>query len=318
MEPYRLSPADLAAGLATDAARGLDAAEARARLARDGPNELTGHAPTPAWRRFLAQFRDVLVILLLVATAVSAVLWLFERDTALPYEALAIAAVLLLNATMGYLQESRAEAAVAALRAASAAEATVIRGGERRRIAARDVATGDLLLVEEGDTIAADGRVVQSIALQTAEAALTGESLPVTKDINPIDGEAALGDRHNMVFGGTAVTYGHGAAIVTATGMQTEMGRIATMLKETPDEKTPLQIELDRTGRRLGAVVIAIAIVMIVAIVVVEDVRGLRGFLDVLILGVALAVAAVPEGLPAIVTAEDEDEQEMFDAQQGG
>lgn len=303
VEPYRLPVAEVAAGLATDLARGVDPADAAARLARDGPNELTAHPPPAAWRRFLAQFRDVLVILLLVATAVSAVLWTIERDTTLPYEALAIGAVLLLNATMGYLQESRAEAAVAALRASSAAEATVIRGGKRQRIAARDVVAGDVILVEEGDTIPADARVVQSVALQTAEAALTGESLPVTKEEGPIEAEAPLGDRDNMIFGGTAVTYGHGAAIVTATGMRTEMGRIAIMLEETAAEQTPLQRELDRTGRHLGAVVIAIAIVMIIAIVVVEDIHGLPAFLDVLILGVALAVAAVPEGLPAIVTA---------------
>src|SRR4051812_20549688 len=303
VDPYRLTVADVAVALATDVTRGLADADARARLARDGPNELTAHPAVPAWRRFLAQFGDVLVILLLVATAVSAILWIFERETALPYEALAIGAVLLLNATMGYLQEARAEAAVSALRAASAAAATVIRDGERQRIAARDVVAGDLLLVEEGDTIPADARVTQAVALQTAEAALTGESLPVTKDDVAVGTEAPLGDRHNMIFGGTAITYGHGAAIVTATGMHTEIGRIATLLKDTPEEKTPLQRELDRTGRRLGAVVIAIAIVMIAAIIVVEDIHGLRAFLDVLILGVALAVAAVPEGLPAVVTA---------------
>src|SRR3954466_11749631 len=303
VDPYRLTVADVAAVLATDVTRGLADADARTRLPRDGPNALAAQPPVPAWRRFLAQFGDVLVILLLVATAVSAILWIVERETALPYEALAIGAVLLLNAAMGYLQEARAEAAVSALRAASAAAATVIRDGERQRIAARDVVAGDLLLVEEGDTIPADARVTQAVALQTAEAALTGESLPVTKDDVPVGAEAPLGDRHNMIFSGTAITYGHGAAIVTATGMRSEIGRIATMLKDTPEEKTPLQRELDRTGRRLGAVVIAIAIVMIAAIIVVEDIHGLRAFLDVLILGVALAVAAVPEGLPAIVTA---------------
>src|SRR4051794_33530534 len=303
MNAYRQSVEDVAGSLGSRLREGLSHDEASAKLQRDGPNELEAEKPVPAWRRFLAQFGDVLVILLLVATAVSAILWIVERETALPYEALAIGAVLLLNATMGYLQEARAEAAVSALRAASAAAATVIRDGERQRIAARDVVAGDLLLVEEGDTIPADARVTQAVALQTAEAALTGESLPVTKDDVPVGAEAPLGDRHNMIFGGTAITYGHGAAIVTATGMHSEIGRIATLLKETPEEKTPLQRELDRTGRRLGAVVIAIAIVMIAAIIVVEDIHGLRAFLDVLILGVALAVAAVPEGLPAIVTA---------------
>ena len=148
-------------------------------------NELAAEKPVPAWRRFLAQFQDVLVILLLVATAISAGLWAFERDAALPYEAIAIFAVVLLNAAMGYIQESRAEAAVAALRAMSAADATVIRDGDRRSIAASDIVPGDIILIEEGDTIPADARLIESTALQTAEAALTGESLPVTKETAP-------------------------------------------------------------------------------------------------------------------------------------
>ena len=211
--------------------------------------------------------------------------------------------MVLLNAAMGYVQEARAEAAVAALRAMSAAEAAVIRGGERRRIAAADLVPGDVILIDEGDTIPADARLIETAALQTSEAALTGESLPVMKDTAAIAGEAALGDRDNMVFSGTAVTYGHGKAIVIATGMQTEMGRIAGLLKATPQESTPLQRELDRTGQRLGLAVVVIAAVIIVTIVVVEDVHGVAALFDVLILGVALAVAAVPEGLPAVVTA---------------
>jgi Ca2+-transporting ATPase len=207
---------------------------------------LSRQKPVPAWRKFLAQFEDVLVILLLIATLVSVGLWLFERDTALPYEALAIFAVVLLNAIMGYIQQSRAEEAVAAL---------------------------------------------------------TGESLPVSKDIDPITGEVGLGDRYNMVFSGTAATYGHGKAVVVATGMQTQMGRVAGMLKEAPTETTPLQRELDRVGKLLGFIVVVIAVVMIATIILVEEVSSFSGIFDVLILGVALAVAAVPEGLPAVVTA---------------
>jgi Ca2+-transporting ATPase len=240
---------------------------------------------------------------LLVATLISAGLWLLERDSALPYEAIAILAVVVLNALMGYIQQSRAERAVAALRQMSAARASIMRGGERQSIAAAEVVPGDVLLIEEGDTVPADARLIQSTALQTAEAALTGESLPVAKDIEPIAAEAGIGDRHNMVFSGTAATYGRGRAVVVATGMQTQMGRIAGMLKEAPVQTTPLQIVLARVGRLLGAIVIAIAVVMIATIIVVEEVRGLASLFDVLILGVALAVAAVPEGLPAVVTA---------------
>ncbi|HSA56652.1 MAG TPA: cation-translocating P-type ATPase [Gemmatimonadaceae bacterium] len=301
--PYRVAVEAVAAALGTDPRRGLTGAEAARRLARSGPNELATEEPTPAWRRFLAQFQDVLVVLLLVATVISAGLWWYEGATTLPYEALAILAVVLLNATMGYVQEARAEAAVAALRALSAAEASVVRDGERVRIPARSIVPGDLLVIEEGDTIAADARIVTSTSLKTAEAALTGESLPVVKDAVPIDGDVPIGDRHNTVFSGTAATYGRGTAIVTATGMATEIGRIAGLLRATRDDPTPLQRELDHTGRLLGLVVVVIAAVTIATILLVADVQGIQAVVGVLILGVALAVAAVPEGLPAIVTA---------------
>ena len=199
-DPSRQHINDVVAALETDVRRGLSEREAQSRLQRHGRNELAAERPVPAWRRFLAQFQDVLVVLLLIATAVSAGLWIYERDAALPYEAIAILAVVLLNAAMGYVQESRAEAAVAALRAMSAADARVIRDGERRSIPATDIVPGDIIVIEEGDTIPADGRLVESTALQTAEAALTGESLPVTKDTDAILGDVPLGDRHNMVF----------------------------------------------------------------------------------------------------------------------
>ena len=300
---YRQTVDAVLSALGTDARRGLSDEDARVRLEQHGRNELPADKPVPAWRRFLAQFQDVLVILLLVAMAISAGLWAYERTAPAPYEAIAILAIVLLNATMGYLQESRAEAAVAALRAMSADEAVVIRGGQRRSVPAPELVPGDIILIEEGDTIPADGRVLDSTALQAAEAALTGESLPVGKDTAPIDADVGLGDRHNMVYTGTAATYGHGIAVVTATGAHTEMGRIAGLLKETRDEATPLQRELDRTGKRLGLVVVVIAVVMIATIILVQDVHGLPAIFDVLILGVALAVAAVPEGLPAVVTA---------------
>jgi P-type Ca2+ transporter type 2C len=154
-------------------------------------------------------------------------------------------------------------------------------------VPAAEIVPGDLIFVEEGDTIPAEARLIHSTALQVAEAALTGESLPVEKDLAPIVGDVALGDQINMIFSGTAATYGHGMAVVTATGMHTEMGRIAGMLKEAPAETTPLQRELDVIGKRLGIIVIVIAVVMIVTILLVEDVRGISAYFDVLILGVA-------------------------------
>jgi Ca2+-transporting ATPase len=302
-DAHRLRVDEVVTALRTDAQRGLSEADARERLARHGKNELAAERPEPGWKKFLAQFKDVLVVLLLAATAISAGLWIYERDTALPYEALAILAVVLLNAVLGYVQQSRAERAVAALRQMSAAEAHVVRDGERRKVRAADLVPGDVVLIEEGDTIPADARVVEAAALQTAEAALTGESVPVEKDPSAVAEDAGLGDRRDMVFSGTAATYGHGRAVVVATGMQTEMGRIAGMLREAPAESTPLQKELARVGRMLAITVVIIAVVMIATIFLVEDVHGFSAFFEVLLLGVALAVAAVPEGLPTVVTA---------------
>lgn len=300
--PYQQPVNEVLTALDTDARSGLSEREALERLDRYGKNELMAEKPVPAWRKFLAQFQDVLVILLLIATLISAGLWLYERNSALPYEAIAIFAIVLLNAIMGYIQQSRAEEAMAALRQITAAQASVIRDGTRQSIPATEVVPGDIIIIEEGNTVPADARVIQSTALQTAEAALTGESLPVLKDEPPITEEVGLGDRDNMIFSGTVAVYGHGRAVVTATGMQTEMGHIAGMLKETPIETTPLQKELHHVGKLLGIVVIVIAIVIITTIVLIEDVRGFSALFEVLILGVALAVAAVPESLPAVVT----------------
>ena len=191
---YQQPLSEVLAALYTDERHGLSETEARARLTQYGRNELTADKPVPAWKKFLAQFQDALVILLLVATAISAGLWFYERESALPSEAIAIFAVVLLNAAMGYIQESRAESAVAALRQLAATHAHVIRDGERREVPATQVVPGDIILIEEGNTISADARVIQSTALQTAEAALTGESLPASKDAVSITGDLGIGD----------------------------------------------------------------------------------------------------------------------------
>jgi Ca2+-transporting ATPase len=300
---YRTAAAEVLAALGSDARRGLAQQDASSLIARYGRNELAGEKPIPAWRRFLEQFEDILVILLLVATAISATLWFIERESPLPYEAIAILAVLLLNAIMGYMQQSRAQQAVAALQQMSAPKAIVVRDGTQQSVAAAELVPGDVILVEEGNTVPADARLLECAALQTAEAALTGESLPVAKATAAIAEEVPLGDQNNMIFSGTSITYGHARAVVTATGMDSEIGRIAKLLNETAVESTPLQQELARVGRLLGIVVVGIAVVMIATIIIVEKVRGLSAILDVLIFGVALAVAAVPEGLPAVVTA---------------
>ena len=303
LPPYRRPVEEVVAWLKSDARKGLSSADAKARLASHGPNELAQQKPVPAWKKVLVQFVDPLVILLLVAALISTVLWVYSREAALPYEGLAILAVVVLNAVMGYVQQAKAEQAVAALKRMSAAHANVIRDGQRQNIAAAELAPGDIIIVGEGDTVPADARLIQVAALQTAEAALTGESLPVSKETDALAERATLGDRLNMIFAGTALTYGRGKAIVTATGMHTQMGHVAGMLEAAPAESTPLQKELARVGKLLGIIVIGIAVVMIATIIVVEDVRGFAALFSVFILGVALAVAAVPEGLPAVVTA---------------
>jgi P-type Ca2+ transporter type 2C len=301
-DAYRMTAVEVVAELGSDPRHGLSGQDASARLRQYGPNELETEKPEPAWRRFPAQFQDVLIILLLVATAISVGLWVYERDSTLPYEGMTIFAIVLLNGILGYVQETRAEQAVAALRAMSANEATVLRDGERRSVPAAELVPGDVVLIEEGDTIPADARLIGSTALQTMEASLTGESVPVSKDVSPVEEEVGLGDRRNMVFSGTASAYGRGKAVVSATGMHTELGNIAGLLSRTEERTTPLQKELDRVGKLLGGIVIIIAVVVVVTIVLVEGMRDPAAILDVLIFGVALAVAAVPEGLPAIVT----------------
>jgi Ca2+-transporting ATPase len=300
--PYRRPPAEVIADLGTDARRGLPIGEIQARLQRHGRNELPTEPPIPGWRRFLGQFEDVLTILLLVATVVSFVAWWIERESPLPYEALTILAIVLLNGVLGLLQESRAEQAVEALRAMTAPTARVLRDGQQRLVPTAELVPGDVLLLEEGDTVPADARVLESIALRVAESALTGESTPVSKDSAPLDEAAGIADRSNMVFSGTAIAAGRGRAIVTATGPSTELGKIAGSLQATEDVETPLQKELDRVGRLLGVAVVAIAIVISVTILLVEDLRSLTELVDVLLLAVSLAVAAVPEGLTAITT----------------
>ncbi len=300
---HALPAEDVVRRLRTDARAGLSASAAAERLARVGRNELTRERRIPGWRRFLAQFADPLVMLLIGAMAISFASWLYERETAVPYETLAILAIVLINALLGFVQQARAENALAALRRMSAAQANVIRDGARQRIDATGLVPGDLILVEEGDTIPADARLLRVAALQTAEASLTGESLPVGKDVDAVAADAGPGDQTDMIFAGTAVTFGHGRAVVTATGANTQMGRIAGMLAAAPDDSTPLQKELARLGRLLGLIVIAVAVLMVFVLMLAEDVRGLAGFLDVLIFAVALAVAAVPEGLPAVVAA---------------
>ena len=302
--PHREPAEAVVSALGSDAARGLGRAEAQRRLEQFGPNRLKSAPETPWWRRLIEQFQNVLVIILLVATAISMIIWLLEdpRETALPYDAIVILAIVVLSAVLGFSQEARAENSVRALMALAAPESSVVRDGERQRVAAHELVPGDIVLVEAGDKIPADVRIVESANLQADEAALTGESMPVAKDTRPIGADAGLGDRINMLFSGTVATYGRGRAVVVATGMATEVGRIAGLLESAEKEPTPLQQELDRTGKRLSIIMLGICAVVFVTGYLSSPVTNLGVVLTLFLFAVALAVAAIPEALPAIVT----------------
>ena len=301
--PAYRQPADqVFAALSVDPQQGLSSSEARTRLEQLGRNELPHVPPIPAWRRVLEQFQNPLTILLLVATVISFVAWIIERAEPIPFETITILAIVILNALLGYVQEARAEQAVAALQAMAAPHARVLRDGKQQQIAAAEVVPGDIVLIEEGDTLPADGRLLEAVALRVAESTLTGESSSVSKTVAPIAEEAGIGDQTNMIFSSTAVTAGRGRAIVTGTGEQTEIGKIAGTLQRTQEGATPLQNELDSVGRLLGIIVVAIAVVMAATIFFVDQVRELSDIVEVLLLAVSLAVAAVPEGLTAITT----------------
>ncbi|MGZ8581830.1 MAG: cation-translocating P-type ATPase [Actinomycetota bacterium] len=299
---HALDATSVAHALDTDLERGLTTAQAAGRLAGVGPNVLREEPREPKWRRFARQFTDPLVMLLLAATVISAVVWLLEGAHGLPIDSIVIMAIVLLNSTLGYVQEERAEQAIAALRAMTEVTATVVRDGRLGSVPARDLVPGDLTVLEAGDAIAADARLVRTVSLSTGEGALTGESEPVSKGVDPVAGDAALGDRTDMVFSGTVVTFGRGAAVVTATGMATELGRIAGLLETVERQETPLQREIARIGRVLGVAVVAVAVVVIASILAVSEVEGTAALIDVMLIGVSLAVAAVPEGLATILT----------------
>jgi magnesium-transporting ATPase (P-type) len=301
-DPTVVDASSVAQILETSPDRGLTAAEAARRLAVAGPNEIAPAAPVPTWRKLLEHFRDPLIYLLLGAIVVSFAAWLIEGASGWPYEPTVIAAIVVLNAVLGYMQQARAEHAVEALQRMSSPTAAVIRDGVQIRVPAGDLVPGDLLVLAEGDTVAADARLLTAATLKVSEASLTGESESVLKDARTLGQPVALGDRINMVFNGTAVTQGVGRAIVTATGMSTQMGQIADLLHSTREDPTPLQREIARVGRMLGVAVIVIAALATAAIFAFYGVQSVDDVVTALLLGVSLAVAAVPEGLPAVLS----------------
>ena len=278
--------------------RGISSEEAKRRLEEYGPNELKEVKRITALEIFVDQFKDVFVIMLIIATAIAYYVDFVRNET--PTDAITIAAIVVLNAVVGFVQEYRSEKAMEAMKKLTAPKARVARDGKDIVLPAREVVPGDVLLLETGDRVAADARLIEVTDLRADEAVLTGESTPVDKGTGLVDEDTLVGDRKNMVFTATHVIYGRGKAAVTSTGMKTEFGKIAEMVQAVEEAETPLKLKLERFAKRLGILVVVICAVVFVLEVVNPARPGTvtENFLT----AVALAVSAVPEGLPAVVT----------------
>ena len=281
---------------------GLTSQEAAARLSKHGPNRLQEAKKITNLQRFLQQLKDPMLLILMAAAAVSAVTSILSGEKLT--EVIIILAVVLLNAVLGVVQESKAEAAIEALQTMTAATSKVLRDGKITVLHSADLVPGDVVLLEAGDAVPADGRLLESASLKIEEAALTGESVPVNKTAETISaqGDVPLGDRKNMCYMGSTVVYGRGSAVITATGMDTEMGKIAGVLARTEQEETPLQRKLTQLGKTLSYLVLAICVFIFVFDLLVEGDYSLEAILKTFMVAVSLAVAAIPEGLATVVT----------------
>ena len=281
---------------------GLTSQEAAARLEKHGPNRLQEAKKITNLQRFLQQLKDPMLLILMAAAAVSAVTSILSGEKLT--EVIIILAVVLLNAVLGVVQESKAEAAIEALQTMTAATSKVLRDGKIIVLHSADLVPGDVVLLEAGDAVPADGRLLESASLKIEEAALTGESVPVNKTAETIsaEGDVPLGDRKNMCYMGSTVVYGRGSAVITATGMDTEMGKIAGVLARTEQEETPLQRKLTQLGKTLSYLVLAICVFIFVFDLLVEGDYSLEAILKTFMVAVSLAVAAIPEGLATVVT----------------
>ena len=281
--------------LHTDTEQGLTEHEAMERLGEYGYNEFKKREHTTLWQKFVAQFKSFMIIVLLIAAAISGVTGYMNGEGIT--DALIILVILVANAIIGMVQESKAERSLDALERMAAPRSKVVRDGERRIIESRELVPGDIVEIETGDSIPADLRLTEAINLKVQEAALTGESVPVEKSTESIEGDASIGDRVNMAFASCSVTYGRGRGIVVATGTDSEMGKIAAMIESVPEMKTPMQVRLDQLGR-----VLAIVSLVVCGIIFVIGLCYGRPLMEMFMTAVSLAVAAIPEGLPAVST----------------
>lgn len=297
MKAYHMSIDDLSKQLQTNLETGLNASQVEKRQKQDGENKLEEAKKKTNLEKFIDQFKDAMIIILLIAAAISFGLAFQEKESSAFFEPLLILFIVIVNAIMGVFQENKAEKSLAALMSLSSPKARVIRDGQESLIDAKELVVGDLIQLEAGDFIPADARIISSSSLKSEESALTGESVPVDKSPEIVEENATIGDRKNMLYSGCSITYGTAKAIVTDIGMQTEMGKIAHLLNNEEDDKTPLQEKLAELGRKLGMMAIAICIVIFAI--------GLwygMPIIEIFMTSVSLAVSAIPEGLPVIVT----------------
>lgn len=309
MKEYLASAEDVLSEQSTNAETGLTSAEAQARAAKFGPNKLKEEEKTPLWIRFFQQMADPMVIMLIVAAVISAVTGMIQGESEWA-DVIIIMAVVIINSALGVIQEAKSEEALAALQEMSAAQSKVIRDGKQISLHSSELVPGDIVLLEAGDAVPADCRVLESASMKIEEAALTGESVPVEKHTDPIalDGadDVPLGDRKNMCYMGSTVVYGRGRAVVCGTGMDTEMGKIAGALNDAKEELTPLQVKLAELSKILTVLVIVICVVVFAVDVLRAGIGTVAAephmLLDTFMVAVSLAVAAIPEGLVAVVT----------------
>ena len=298
MREYEQSINNVLDTLETNRNKGLSEIEVNNRRLKYGENKLSEAKKKTSLEKFIDQFKDAMIIILLIAAAVSFGLALHEKDTNAFFEPLLILLIVVLNAIMGVVQENKAERSLEALMSLSSPHARVIRDGIEKVINASDLVVGDIIKLEAGDFVPADARLITSSSLKSEESALTGESVPVEKDASVIiKADAPIGDRINMVYSGCSITYGTAFAVVSAIGMNTEMGKIAGLLNNEEDTKTPLQIKLAELGKKLGFMAIVVCILIFI-IGIIDDIP----IIEIFMTSVSLAVSAIPEGLPVIVT----------------
>lgn len=303
MKEYLLSTEEVLKNTNSNKENGLTNEEALKRFNENGPNKLKEAKKDSLIKRFFKQLADPMIIILICAAAISAFTSVYEKEA--PTDVIIILAVVLINAVLGVFQEAKAEKAIEALQAMTAAKSKVIRDGKLQHIKSEDLVKGDIIILEAGDDIPADARILESASLKVEEAALTGESVPVEKHSEVLQGEVSLGDRKNMVYMGSSCVYGRAVCVVTQTGMETEMGKIASALQQAEDGQTPLQIKLAQLSKVLSFLVLGISVaVFVINLLRLDFSQGevFKEIMNTFMVAVSLAVAAIPEGLAAVVT----------------